>query len=722
MRRRALLAVALALVVAVPLCADESANLLALARVWAAVKFLDPAMATSDIDWDAALVHAIPRVRAARNDAELANAIDSMLAELHDPATHIVRETPKPAQPGAADVPISRTDGDVLVINLGPYAVRNPYAATMDAVRTIAPSVAKANGVVIDLRCGPEQYNQFVVNTSVKTLPLTDAPLFGPTREYAFHSGYSTQSAGSDSYYSALLEVTGAPIAASHEGAPHRIAFVTDAMEGVPDLAVAIRGAGRAIIAATDAGGDELAQATDTFDLPGGAQLQYRIANFKEAGVAVDVIAADPVAASVAFLQSGKPMPQVATKTAAVGKAHFRADNSYPDMTYPDVEHRLLAAVRLWAVIHYFYPYLDLIGDWDHALETSIPHFIAASNADEYARAALEMDAHVEDSHSYVPLPAAYHKVLGGDGWLPGTLRLLESQFVIVDSDVPELKSGDVIESVDGEPLRTRIDRLMPLVTASREIGRARRAAAYALRGPVGSDMKMVVRRADGAHAVTVKRVEPKSPDSKNAYRVLDGNIGYADLTRLIPSQVDAMFDALGNTRAIIFDMRGYPNGTAWPIAPRINTRHAKIGALFRRREVSGMNTGEQSGADIAFEQPLPPLPPGKSLYTGKTVMLIDERAVSQSEHTCLFFEQAAGTKFIGSATSGANGDVTQLVLPGGIAIYFTGHDVRHADGRQLQRVGIQPDVEVWPTIAGLRAGRDEVLDRAIQYLNDASR
>jgi hypothetical protein len=36
---------------------------------------------------------------------------------------------------------------------------------------------------------------------------------------------------------------------------------------------------------------------------------------------------------------------------------------------------------------------------------------------------------------------------------------------------------------------------------------------------------------------------------------------------------------------------------------------------------------------------------------------------------------------------------------------------------KQLQRVGLVPDVEVRPTIAGIRAGRDEVLERAVSYL-----
>jgi hypothetical protein len=65
----------------------------------------------------------------------------------------------------------------------------------------------------------------------------------------------------------------------------------------------------------------------------------------------------------------------------------------------------------------------------------------------------------------------------------------------------------------------------------------------------------------------------------------------------------------------------------------------------------------------------------------------------------------------------GANGDVTNLVLPGNITVNFTGQSVRHADGRQLQRVGIQPTIRVEPTIRGLLEGRDEVLETAIKFL-----
>jgi C-terminal processing protease CtpA/Prc len=102
--------------------------------------------------------------------------------------------------------------------------------------------------------------------------------------------------------------------------------------------------------------------------------------------------------------------------------------------------------------------------------------------------------------------------------------------------------------------------------------------------------------------------------------------------------------------------------------------------------------------------------------------MLIDEYAQSQAEHTALFFEAATDVTFVGTPTAGANGDVTTVLLPGGLIVSFSGHDVRHADGRQLQRVGIQPHVRVAPTIRGLVAKRDEVLEAALRHLERTGR
>ena len=686
-----------------------------LARVWSEVRYLHPYLLTKSIDWDAALVHAVGPVRAAKTDDELAVAIDGMLRELGDPATHVTAK--RAAAKSASDVPLTRTDGDVLVLNLGPVAEARGVDAIYGELRNLPRQLAGAKALLIDIRYAgsdPDDVDWMMTNLD----GLTAQPLAAPPMQAVFHSGFRPQMGDTTGgYYTAMLTVPGPTLRAA-KTAPSRIAIVTDGISRLPLGAVALHDA-NAVLVSSAPFGDEAVSMTRLVKIGDERHAIVRVAQPLAGGIGPDVVAADPVAEAMAILKGQKPMPaKRASVVSAAAVPQWKQDATYKEMVYPDVEYRLLAAFRLWSAIDRFYPYKALIGDWDAVLAEFIPRFIAAKDADEYAAAVIEMDARVEDGHSGAAGHPAAEKIYGL--YRPQLeVRRVEGQFVVTKLLEPGPAAvGDVVVSIDGEPFADRVARLRKYIPASTETARINRIASVALRGPKDSAAEIELRGADGAvRKVSVPRVMFKPPDKSGApWRTLEDGIGYVDLMKLMPGQVDEMFTALDKTKAIVFDLRGYPNGTAWGIAPHVNTKGAKIGAQFRRAQFSGVNTTEEGASGFFFEQPLPSA--DKPKYLGKMVVLIDDRAISQSEHSCLFFEAANGATFIGSTTAGANGDVTNLTLPGGFRVGFTGHDVRHADGRQLQRVGIQPDIEVEPTIAGLRAGRDEVLERAVAYIH----
>lgn len=68
----------------------------------------------------------------------------------------------------------------------------------------------------------------------------------------------------------------------------------------------------------------------------------------------------------------------------------------------------------------------------------------------------------------------------------------------------------------------------------------------------------------------------------------------------------------------------------------------------------------------------------------------------------------------VGSTTAGADGNVSTIPLPGGLRTMISGIGVFYPNGSPTQRVGIHVDIEVHPTVGGIRAGRDEVLESAI--------
>lgn len=59
------------------------------------------------------------------------------------------------------------------------------------------------------------------------------------------------------------------------------------------------------------------------------------------------------------------------------------------------------------------------------------------------------------------------------------------------------------------------------------------------------------------------------------------------------------------------------------------------------------------------------------------------------------------------------------MSLPGNIFTYISGIGVLTPDGSETQRIGIVPDIKIEPTIKGIRAGKDEVLEKAIELINN---
>lgn len=417
-------------------------------------------------------------------------------------------------------------------------------------------------------------------------------------------------------------------------------------------------------------------------------------------------------------------------RTSLPATADAPAERRYATMTYPSAEYRLLGLFRFWSTIQYFYPYKRLLGaSWDSVLPQFIPKFEQARDSLEYARVVAELATRLHDSHSYVASPVYTNQLIGA-GYPPIRVMMIQGLPVVaslVDSvaRTAGVKVGDVIVRVDGEDAKSRLARYAALISASTPQSLMDKAALCFMNGQVGTPVRLLLRGTEGReHEVTLTR---RAEDFTTLYhrertgeiiRVLPGNVGYVDLDRLDLSMVDSMFERLRHTKSIIFDMRGYPNGTIWAIAPRLTSSRPRV-ALFETAMLGHGPPADASGGEMeAFYQVIDPTPAGAWLYAGRTVMLMDQRSESQAEHTGLYLRAANRTKFVGSATAGADGEIATTVLPGGITVGFTGQSVRYPDGRELQRIGLTPDVLVTPTIRGLRQGRDEVLERAIQFLN----
>jgi C-terminal processing protease CtpA/Prc len=508
---------------------------------------------------------------------------------------------------------------------------------------------------------------------------------------------------------------------------------------------VALQGAGEGFIVAQGRFPDESLYAGEPVDLAEGLTVSVRttemIAPEGMVGMAADrEVPADadwsvkgPTFKAALELILGSAKPRTLLKVApAATTPVWRPDKKYDDMHYPDADYRLLALFRFWNVIHYFYPYQHLLDDdWDTILPRFIPIFEAAHDARDYELAVAELATYLRDGLTGVTGPELTK--FFGEAPVPIQLRLVEKVPVVsrlLDEAIAKeagVQIGDVVESVDGEPVEARMKRLGKYIPSSTPQWHQFVVVNRMLLGREGSAVKIGLR--DGNHKLKedaftrTKKYSPMMPigPASGAFRILPGNIGYVDFERLPTAQVDAMLEAFKGTRSMILDLRNFPLGSAWALAPRLNVKGARYGTLYYRPVLDGFlevdHAHPEDNGRIAFYQILEKTDKWK--YQGRTVTLIDERNIGSYEFYGLYFEAACDTTFIGSPTAGADGDMSNFVLPGGLSVWFPGHDVRHVDGRQTERIGLVPHIEVRPTIQGIRENRDEVLERAIKFLKE---
>jgi C-terminal processing protease CtpA/Prc len=714
-----------------------------LGKVWGKLRYTHPFLAYRDLDWDAAFLRAIPKVESAKTKGEFAAVVAEMLAALGDPATAVEPPEAEAGPTTGEGLPSwTWTDGKILVVRITNYlAFERDYFGRQKKAQDLKAEIGKSEGIIFDLRALTPGSQSGTITAFFQDLgnSLVARESFGPGERAVVHSGYTPQVGGtSGGYFSAFMTLAATRLVPEPGSKARRAAFIINAHSELPPVALALQGYGDGAVIAEGPISDAAFVSTTRVDLGEGIAARLRATEYVAGPECAAEIRADKEVApsprdapsppsyeaalkfvrrDLQFTNPGResrPLPSLVV---------WRPDKTYGEGGYPSKELRLLAAVRFWSVIHYFFPYKHLIGeDWEAVLEEFLPRVEAARDAREYALALAEMATHTHDSHVNVRAKALSDYF--GTARPPVLLREIEGEPVIsglgAEGSVKDsgIELGDVILKVDDEPAHDRMKRLGRYITASTP-----QAHAYVvlnrllLAGASGSSVTLTVRDRDGRERERKLARVPGgmlSAQDGEVLRLLEGNIGYVDLKRLKVAEVDGMFERFKETKAIIFDMRGYPLGTAWAIAPRINTKGTRFGADFRRPLVGPLSDGS-----FHFLQPIPDRG-AMPLYRGRTVMLIDERTISQAEHTGLFFEAANGTTFVGSPTMGANGDVTTLTLPGDIVVSFSGHDVRHADGRQLQRVGLVPDIEVRPTIKGMRDDRDEVLERARNFLSDS--
>ncbi|WP_057937649.1 S41 family peptidase [Algoriphagus resistens] len=403
------------------------------------------------------------------------------------------------------------------------------------------------------------------------------------------------------------------------------------------------------------------------------------------------------------------------------GRPDFKNENMYSTMAYPDQGFRLLSLFRYWNMINYFFPYkYQMDREWKLALKEFIPGFLNAGNELEYELAVLEIIEYIQDSHAYLGGAADKIYQWKGERFPPVNVDFVENKLVVTGFHNDEFKErtglqlGDIITEVNGERIEQLIESKSKYYPASNLPVKYKSMSMDLLRSN-SSEISITYLTKDlKEHMETIQLyayedLDMHSDDNLETFKMLEDSIGYFTVETIKEEHVSKFKDYLNETRGLIIDLRKYP---------ALNVAH-KLGAYFVSSPTPfvkfsiGMveNPGEFYLTDEIFLQS------ETDPYKGKVVVLVNEITISRGEFLAMALRAGDNTTIIGSTTAGADGEVSTILLPGGLQTRISGIGVYYPDGGETQRIGIVPDMVVKPTVEGIRENRDELMEKAIEVL-----
>lgn len=370
---------------------------------------------------------------------------------------------------------------------------------------------------------------------------------------------------------------------------------------------------------------------------------------------------------------------------------------------------RLLALFRYWNVIYYYSPNKYLMDkSWDETLLESIPLFIDATDKQSYQIAFLKLAAALNDGHGYISGTNQY-------AWTCQDLLEYINGKTVVRNERGGTRKGDIIKRIGNRDIDIIRDSLSLLISASTKGNKEYRINSYVSQLAFFQEIDLTIFR-DSQEMII--HILPKSTQEKNLpmCKRISTDIGYIDLSKLTADKMDSIMSAYSNASGIIFDLR--KTGSYAYNVSQLECYLSESKVLYMPEMVVWNLEHPGSFLLNRINSSIVDSTKCSHLLTN-VVFLINESTQSFTETQAWIAQNNFQATLIGRRTSGALGQAVWIPLPGRQRAAFSGFGLFSPNGNALQREGIIPDVEVHPTLESIKAGKDEILEAAINYLRN---
>lgn len=377
--------------------------------------------------------------------------------------------------------------------------------------------------------------------------------------------------------------------------------------------------------------------------------------------------------------------------------------------------HRLAPAIVLWTLLQHFHPFFpELNLSWDRHLIGSFRGLRDAQGLEGVEQALYDhLLVLIADSRARLRHP----DMARDSAWPPMAVLWVNGEVVVAGSEVEGLVPGDRLKEIDGRRFSLVQDASLRRLSGS---GQYRRAASLENfgTGVPESEARLTIERNWEPQGLVAQRTARQRvlPFRRGRVEALPGRGLYVDLRQPWGDQLEAEMPRLAAAPKLVVDLRGEVGVEAFTLLSHLISKRQTLPnweiARTLQPELEGATWEALPGREV-----LPTLPRLKA----KLVFLVDGSTRGTAEDLLQVVQHLGLGELVGSCSAADGGQTNRFVLPGAFEIELTLTRLRRLDGESFFLQGVCPledgGGEIEPTAEGLRAGRDELLERALERM-----
>jgi hypothetical protein len=383
-------------------------------------------------------------------------------------------------------------------------------------------------------------------------------------------------------------------------------------------------------------------------------------------------------------------------------------DTGSKKLNASDLYVRLANVVITWNVLQHFYPYFDVVKtNWNKVLTHTLEKAKSPQNEKDFLLTLREMPVKLKDCQANV-----YHPVVKNLAGFAFKVDWIENRVVVTVSRDKQFQRGDIILSIDGISAEKALLNAEQYISGSPQWKRNQSLALFGF-GDENTTARLKVKR--NKKTIEITAVRNFQGQVKEFFRQpiqkLKDNIYYINLEEVKLKELGAVIDELATAKGVIFDARGYVafekrNTLGYLVDKPIQT------PIWHFPEVIYPDREK-----IHYKDHFGKVSPKTPKIKGKVVFLVHGYTISASETFIGMAEHYQLGEIVGQRTAGTSGNINRFRLPGGYTVFWTGLRVLKQDHSQHHLKGIEPTVPVKRTLKGVKQGKDEFLEKAIEVI-----